>query len=398
MREKTSLKWHSYFGVIIGFFILMAALSGSVIAFYHTLDAKINPWQISSVPLQHDTVPTDPLDHIRQIEAKMAGAKVSWISLSLSHESSWHYFLAPKSMKNPIENNEVYVDPYSGEIKGMRLWGSLSQGITNLLPFIYKIHYALALGSIGTMLMGFAALLWLVVLVCGLWITFPRWNAQNSIIAFFTQWKKSWAWRFKGNFRTKNYLLHKVAGLWLLPFLIILAWSSVSFNLHEFHEKVLGSMLQMQSEYDKIKELKKPRLHPKLTWAEARETGRELMQALATKEGFTLVNESSLSYNSLKGIYTYKVQSSRDIEIDHGATSVYFDGNTGAYKASFVPTGKASGDTLNAWLEGLHKGSIWGLPHRIVLSLLGVITALFAVSGYYLWWKRKKTVKNVTKK
>jgi len=33
-----------------------------------------------------------------------------------------------------------------------------------------------------------------------------------------------------------------------------------------------------------------------------------------------------------------------------------------------------------------------------VLSLLGVITALFAVSGYYLWWKRKKTVKNVTKK
>ena len=210
---------------------------------------------------------------------------------------------------------------------------------------------------------------------------------------YASQWKKSWKWRFKGNFRTKNYLLHKTAGLWFLPFLIILAWSSVAFNLHEFHEKVLGSMLQMQTEYDMIKELKKPRVHPKLTWTEAREIGRELMQDVAHKEGFEVYEESSLIYDSLKGVYIYDVQSSRDIESDHGGTRVCFDGNTGAYKASFIPAGKASGDTLTEWIEGLHKGSIWGLPHRIVLSLLGVITTFFVLSGYYLWWKRKKTTK-----
>lgn len=389
MKEKTSLKWHSYFGIIIGFFILVAALTGSIIAFYHTLDAKINTWQISSA--SPDAKHSDPLSHIAQIESVVVGAKVSWISLSLSHESSWHYFLSPTSLKKPITNNEVYVDPYTGEIKGMRLWGNIGQGLTNLLPFIYKLHYSLALGSIGTMLMGFAALLWLVVLIFGVGITFPKWKQEGSLMQFFSQWKKSWRWRFKGNFRTKNYLLHKTAGLWLLPFLIILAWSSVSFNLHEFHEKVLGSMLKMQTEYDTIKELKRPRMNPKLTWLEARETGRRLMQNVAHKEGFEVHEESSLMYNSLKGIYIYSVQSSRDIESDHASTYVCFDGNTGAYKASFIPTGKASGDTLNAWLEGLHKGSIWGLPHRSVLFLLGIMTSLFVLSGYYLWWKRKNS-------
>ena len=396
MKEKTSLKWHSYFGAMIGFFILVAALTGSIIAFYHTLDAKMNPWQISSAPL--GAKPSDPLSHIAQIESSVAGGKVSWVSLSLSHESSWHYFVAPQSMKNPIANNEVFVDPYSGEIKGMRLWGDIGQGLTNLLPFIYKIHFSLALGSIGTMLMGFAALLWLAVLFFGVYLTFPRWSREGSLRQFLSQWKKSWKWRFKGNFKTKNYLLHKTAGLWFLPFLIILAWSSVSFNLHEFHEKVLGSMLQMQTEYDMIKDLKRPRMHPKLTWAEARDIGRVLMQDVAHKEGFEVYEESSLIYDSLKGVYIYNVQSSRDIESDHGGTRVCFDGNTGVYKASFIPTGKASGDTLNEWIGGLHKGSIWGLPHRIVLSLLGVITSFFVLSGYYLWWKRKKSTKIVTKK
>ncbi len=113
------------------------------------------------------------------------------------------------------------------------------------------------------------------------------------------------------------------------------------------------------------------------------------MKELSQKEGFEIYEESSMMYDALKGVYTYSVRSSRDIQIDHGGTTVYFDGNSGAFKASFIPTKKARGDTLVEWLEGLHKGSIWGLPHRIVLSVLGVVTTLFTLSGFYLWWKRK---------
>lgn len=382
MKERFSFKWHSTLGVAIGFFILIAALSGSVIAFYHSLDAKMNPWQIST-PSQGQRA-SDPLSHIAKVEQSVADGKVVWMSLSLSHESSWHYFLAPLNMAKPIANNEVYVDPYRGDIKGMRSWGEITQGWKNLLPFIYKLHYSLSLGSIGVLVMGLAALLWLVVLICGLWMTFPKWNT-----AFLSQWKKSWKWRFKGDLKSKNYLVHKTAGLWFLPFLLLIAWSSFALNLHDLHERLLGSVMHFQTESDKIKELKRPRLKPTLGWIEARDIGRTLMQELSQKEGFEIYEESSIMYDALKGVYSYSVRSSRDIQIDHGGTTVYFDGNSGAFKASFVPTKKAGGDTLIEWLEGLHKGSIWGLPHRIVLSILGVVTTLFVLSGFYLWWKRK---------
>lgn len=391
MKERFSFKWHSYLGVSIGCFILVAALSGSVIAFYHALDAKINPWQIST-PLSLEAQPNDPLSHLARIEAEVVGATVSWVSLSLSHESSWHYFLAPKNSAKPIEHNEVYVDPYSGEIKGLRMWGDITQGLTNTIPFMYKLHYSLALGNIGVFIMGMAALLWLVVLVCGVWISFPKWNAS-----FLTQWRKSWKWRFKGDIRAKSYLLHKTAGLWFLPFLFVMAWSSVALNLHDFHERLLGSAMSFQTEHDQIKELRKPRIKSKIGWMEARERGRVLMREFAAKEGFEIYEESSIMYNALKGIYSYSIRSSRDIAVDHGETTVYFDSNSGALKASFIPTGKASGDTLTQWLEGLHKGSIWGLPHRIVLSCLGGVTTLFVLSGYYLWWK-KRNKRVMTKK
>ena len=114
------------------------------------------------------------------------------------------------------------------------------------------------------------------------------------------------------------------------------------------------------------------------------------MKELSQQEGFDIQEESALMYDALKGVYIYSVKSSRDIEKDHGATSVYLDGNLGVLKASYIPTGKASGNTLNEWLSGLHKGSIWGLPHRIVLSIMGGVVALFALSGFYLWWRRTK--------
>ena len=382
MKEHFSFKWHSILGVVIGVFILIAALSGSVIAFYHSLDAKMNPWQIS-IPYQGQSA-SDPLSHIAKIEQSVSGGKVVWMSLSLSHESSWHYFLAPLSMAKPIANNEVYVDPYRGDIKGMRSWGDITQGWKNLLPFIYSLHYALSLGSIGVLVMGLAALLWLVVLICGVWVTFPKWNSS-----FLSQWQKSWKWRFKGDLRSKSYLVHKTAGLWFLPLLFVMAWSSFALNLHDLHERLFSSVMHFQTESDKIKELKRPRLKPTLDWVEARDVGRALMQELSQKEGFEIYEESSIMYDALKGVYAYSVRSSRDIQIDHGGTTVYFDGNSGAFKASFIPTKKASGDTLTEWLEGLHKGSIWGLPHRVVLSILGVVTTFFVLSGFYLWWKRK---------
>lgn len=381
------LKLHRYFGLAIGIFILIAGLTGSILAFYHPLDRIINPWQISVKPSPQVPI-SDVLDHIALIEEKVKDARVSWVSLSLTHQSSWLYFLEGTHRLKFPAFNEVYINPYTQEITGMRLWGDISAGISNLLPFIYHVHYALALGPFGKEMMGFIAFFWVLALLVGVWITLPKWRTKN----FFTQWRKAWKWRFGRSVHAKNYHWHKTGGLWLLLIMLILAWSSMALNLPKLNQKMLGNFMSFQEEHGRIKELKKPLLNPKLSWREAREKGRELMAALALKEQFTILEESSLMYEMHQGIYAYTVKSSLDISQEYGATRVYLDANSGVYRASFLPTHKASGDTVTQWLYGLHQGTLWGISHKIVLCFLGTITAFFVLSGFYLWWKKRVTL------
>lgn len=383
-------KFHRYFGITIGIFILIASLTGSFIAFYHPLDAFINPWQKSEI--KADVTPSDPLTHIALIESRVENAKVGWMSLSLSHQSSWLYFLEGVNPKKLPANNEVYVDPYTNEIKGMRSWGDIRQGITNLMPFLYALHYSLALGTFGTGLMGFFALFWVVTLLIGVYMTFPRKNAS-----FFEQWKRAWHWKKTQGWHAKHYHWHKTGGLWFLGFMLIIAYSSFALNLPILHQKFLGEG-HFQKAHEQIKELKKPLHSPKIGWFEAREKGRAHMSALARQEGFEIVEESWIMYEPEQGVYVYGVKSSRDISNDHGQTKLYFDANTGKKIAYFIPTGKAWGDTFTQWLYGLHQGSLFGLPHRIVLCFVGILSCFFVISGFYLWWKKVKFSRTIKQK
>ncbi|MFQ5415166.1 MAG: PepSY domain-containing protein, partial [Phycisphaerae bacterium] len=54
-----------------------------------------------------------------------------------------------------------------------RLWGDLSQGLANLMPFVYRLHHSLALGTVGTWIFGVVALLWTLDCFVGAWLTFP---------------------------------------------------------------------------------------------------------------------------------------------------------------------------------------------------------------------------------
>ena len=49
----------------------------------------------------------------------------------------------------------------SARILGERRWGDVSQTWRNLMPFLYRLHYSLALGAVGTWLLGLVSLLWM---------------------------------------------------------------------------------------------------------------------------------------------------------------------------------------------------------------------------------------------
>ncbi len=66
----------------------------------------------------------------------------------------------------PLEYNQAFVDPASGEIVGKRFWGEISLDSENILPFLYKLHYSMHIPAFadfdrsGLWFIGIGALVW----------------------------------------------------------------------------------------------------------------------------------------------------------------------------------------------------------------------------------------------
>ncbi|GJL55335.1 MAG: peptidase [Nitrospirales bacterium] len=397
---------HRYIGLVMALFLLVSGLTGSLLAFYDELDTAVNAEVMTVTPPSPQAQPLDPLLVREQVQAAHPEGLVHWVNLNHQPDHARTYFLDSRidpATGKPfdLEYDTLFVNPYTGEILGARMWGDITQGMTNLMPFLYRLHYALALGTVGEYVFGIVALLWTVDCFIGAYLTFPaRARSQSTPHgiqasaaprrqrhSWIMRWWPSWTMRWKSNRYKVNFDLHRAGGLWPWAMLLILAWSSVGFNLQEVYKPVMGLFFTGQTRVEHVPTLDKPQPEPGIPWAQALEIGQGLMAKEAARKEFNVHEARSLSYDPGKGLYRYSVNSGRDLA-EWGGTSVWFDANTGVQRALYLPTGEASGDTVSAWLFALHMAAIWGMPFQIFMSMMGITVAVLSVTGVVIWWKK----------
>jgi uncharacterized iron-regulated membrane protein len=269
-------------------------------------------------------------------------------------------------------------------------WGAISEGVQNLMPFIYTLHYELALGSFGIWILGIVALAWTLDCFVGLYLTFPAMLKSSSDKNWWSRWKPAWLLRLRSGVFKLNFDLHRAGGLWLWAMLLIFAWSSVYMNLSDtVYTWATRTVLDYQTTADLPAHMQ-PITDPKLKWREAQSTATKLMQQAANKHGFTIERPFALSYDSVRGVYEYRVRSSLDVQDVGGTTRLVFDGDNGTMKLLLLPTKQFSGNTVTSWLLALHEGNIFGMPYRIFVCVLGLAVVMLSVTGIYIWLKKRK--------
>lgn len=375
---------HRYVGLTIATFLLVAGLTGSVLAFYHELDGLANPWHHVEPP-SPGSRPLDPFVLRERIADRFpqAGNAVFFKAEAGQALSVW-------AEVSPGAWREVFVDPYTGAVIGQRTWGDLGEGMVNLFPFIYRLHYQLALGTVGTVLFGIVALLWTLDCFVGLYLTFPprRTRGTGDGRSWLARWKPSWLMK-GGSLFGGIFTFHRASGLWIWPLLFVFAWSGVGFNLGAVFQPVM-KIFGTHDLHDALPQLAEPRATPAIAWREAHVRAKAAMAVLAEERGFTIHGEDSLWYEPGHGTYAYRVHSSLDLAERWGGTSVHLDGDTGAVIAFDAPTGQALGSTLSSWFFALHMGTVGGLPYRILVSICGLIVAILSITGTWIWWHRRK--------
>ncbi|WBH15852.1 PepSY-associated TM helix domain-containing protein [Sphingomonas radiodurans] len=370
---------HRWAGLTIALFLIIAGGTGSLLAFYPELERIVAP---SFMQSQTSGPRFDPLELRRRAEL-LSGGQVDYVPLHITPGSTAIISVSARPGQSQLGFNEIALDPVSGLERGRRQWGDITQGTVNLMPFLYKLHYSLAAGDIGRYALGIAALIWLIDCFVGWYLTLPA-----MLIQRWSAWRKAWTVRRAPSAKL-NFDLHRAGGLWLWPVLLVFAWSSVGFNLEPVYSPVMKAMVGDVPSFSDVPARDVPLVSPRLDWAEARDRGRQLVEAAGRRDGFVLTCEEWLRFDRNRGVYISAFQSDRDIYNRFVGGRAAFDADTGRLVFLKLPTGQHARTTVDTWLSGLHMGVVLGLPWRIMVSTIGLGVVILSVTGVIIWMRKR---------
>ncbi|MCQ8104739.1 PepSY domain-containing protein [Methylomonas sp. SURF-2] len=379
---------HRYTGLALTAFLIVVGLSGSMLAFFKELDTAINPGFFVSAQSGKPVDPANLLETAENLDSAVR-ADAAWIG-----DTAAIVTVSPRSAA-PAAYDQLIFNPYNGELLGRRSSTDLSHGIDNLMPFIYRLHYALALDELGGWILGVSALLWTLDCFVGFYLTLPATGSHRAAHnppgkSYRRRWQAAWLVKWSASGTRINYDLHRAGGLWFWPMLLIFAWSSVYMNLSGVYDKLMKSLGEYHQPWTDFPDLPQPLQQGRIGWRQAREIAESALNRLSLEQGIIVHGPSGFWINRAKGFYVYDVRSSADIQERGGNTRVVVDAENGSVKQVLLATGQYSGNTITSWLLALHTANIWGMPYKILVCLLGMAITMLSLTGLLIWLKKRR--------
>ena len=375
--KNTWLVLHRWFGILTALFLFIAALTGSVLTARSTIDRWANSDLFTYTG--EASVRLAPLDAVALYEAANPAIQVTGFPLGADEAENIVITVAAKPGETPLEFEEVFLNPANGETVGTR---STDAGLSNrqIIPLILELHYNLLVGEAGRIFMGFVAIGWLVSSGVGLYLTFPRKGP------FFKNWKPAWVYSPKRSLPRQMLDLHRASALWLFPFLIILAFTSITLNFFsEFWDPFATTIAPLEKSLFHLDAPYPEGAVPVLSYADA----LELAKAKAAADGMEWKPATMLYYPnwnlygttfSDSGVLNYKYL---------GPIYHYFDAATGEWFHEVNPYTDSAGLVMIRAVYPLHSGEIGGWLTVFFVFVLGLATAEQCFTGIWLWLKKR---------
>ena len=433
--RKTSLWIHRYTGLAMAGFLIIASITGTLLAFHDELDDVFNQRLAYVDELQ------TPQFAIATLHDKVVSAYPddNFSTMPVTIEPNRAVVFVVDKYKGDVKVapeplfQEVYINPYSADIIGTR--DKEQWAWRNTMWKVFWLHRDLLLGDIGKLILGIVALMWTLNCFIGFYLTLPRKTKNNQAKqnknkqatkkrgSLLKRWLPAWKIRTKTNIFKLNYDLHHAFGLWLWLMLFVIAWSSVGFNLQQIYKPVMQAIVGLEGKEDKLKE---PSQSEKLSAQSLpdsktfiNENGTDIVNkansiAYLSAQANIAAQKNGLSVTQLLGIrwveednqWQLRFKTNQDIGKKGGASSITVNAGSGSVeRVNFGYQSSSFGSKTDQWLSTLHMGHISGgaghLLYQIFLALVGLAVAVLSGTGVYLWWKgrqqRLKSSQNIQK-
>jgi uncharacterized iron-regulated membrane protein len=399
---------HRWVGLTIAGFLFLSGGTGAIISWDHELDDLLN-WHLTQVDSRGE--PIASLQLARAIEARDARIRVTYVPLTAAPGEALAFGVQPRldtTTGRLFEPgyNQVFVDPVNGAVVGQRDWGA-PWPVTreNLVSFLYVLHYSLHIPEMwgidrwGLWLLGGIAVLWTLDCFVGFYLTLPLRRplapgrspavARQLARGWWARWRPAWTIKTTGSAYRINFDIHRAFGLWAWTMLFVLAFTAFSLNLYrDVFYPVMATVSEVTpTPFDRRTRTDKHKpIAPTVGYADIIGRARDE----AKRRGWAEPAGSAF-YTPNFGIYGVRFFHPGD---DHGGAGVgpailYYDGRDGRYLGDRIPWQGTAADIFLQAQFPVHSGRILGLPGRILVSFMGLVTMALSITGVVIWWRKR---------
>ena len=392
MLKKVTGWLHLWLGLISGIVVFIVSLTGCLHVFHeeilHFFPRKNEVVQKIEIPAEGRPL-LMPSEIVRRVERNLHGDSVRIQPFMLRY----HRDAASILLTGEQEKDRTWytVDPYTGDVleekretlsgtfmvKDGRIQGENLRKF-DFFRFVLDGHLYLWLPvKIGSFLVRYGTLVFLVLLVSGLILWWPK-NKAAAKQRYWFQWKKSTKWR------RKNYDLHNISGFYMFLVLFLVGLTGICMGLEWMKESVhwvlsggVNDEVKMESRLPKD-----PAAIPEFN---------------ATLD--VVLKDQEAKHPDAKTYSMYWSYPSRDIETSVIRVVAYLKPENQVsiydrYSTRLIGYEKHDEESLAHQVEELylpiHEGAIWGLPTKILAFIASLISTSLPVTGIYIWWGRRK--------
>lgn len=362
---------HLWLGLVSGIFVCFLGITGCILAFEREIEDLAQDYRFTRVQ-KSALLPPSRLKQIA--DQQVSGKHAHSIGYQVGKSAQVVYYAA-----DPEYYWIVFLNPYTGEVLKVKNMDD------DFFRIVIMGHYYLWLPpNVGQPVLASATLMFLFLLLSGLILWWPKNKAAS---------KKRFSIKLNAKWKRVNYDLHNVLGFYMTWILIFIAVSGLVMGFQWF----AGSVYWISSGGESMKPFKetysdtatiKPRIHKQpaidLLWA----------RTMAGLPGYTGGIEVHVPENDKLAI---EVAVNPDTETYWKADYLYYD----QYTLKEIPVdhifGKLSdtslADRISRMNYDIHIGAIAGLPGKIMAFFASLIAASLPITGFIIWWGRKKKQK-----
>ena len=376
--KKAVRKIHLWLGLASGLVVFIVAITGCLYVFQKEINESYYDEVFFIEKQNKATLPLSAL--LNNAQTALGGNKpVNFITCHGQGDRAWEFGAYKEGDKNALTYfgalayyQVACVDPYTGKVTGVIDYKY------NFFNIVKYLHWSLLLNTCyGQPIVGYATLLFVIMLITGMILWWPKkWNQTNRNNSLRIKWNAT--------FKRLVYDLHKVPGFYAMSIALIISLTGMVWALDWFQKTVYVVATQSvtpptyvatKSNGTAIKSISPLDIAFDHACSLFKEKDRIGVSLPGSKDGYY----SIVGYRGKETYYNYD-----ELRYDQYSGELLYRRNYGA---------RTRGEQLTGMNYDIHVGAILGLPGKIMAFIGSLVAASLPVTGTLIWIGRKRKKK-----